>query len=287
MKYTESALVFPCAGNDLIGVLALPEAEEARTGVLVVVGGPQYRVGSHRQFLLLSRTLAEKGFATMRFDFRGMGDSGGEFHGFEGVNDDIASAINAFRQKCKHLERIILLGLCDAASACLLYWDASRDQFVDGLILLNPWVRTETGLAKTHLKHYYGQRLLQAEFWRKLFIGKLDLSGSVNGFVTSLWNAGYSKNTAANNREFHFHKKMARGLYEFSGKALIVLSDSDYTAKEFAEMVQRDRLWQAALQRSHVSMVDIYDADHTFSSVASRDALERVLADWLSLSRCT
>jgi alpha/beta superfamily hydrolase len=45
--------------------------------VLVIVGGPQYRAGSHRQFTLLARSLAEQGFAVLRFDYRGMGDSTG------------------------------------------------------------------------------------------------------------------------------------------------------------------------------------------------------------------
>ena len=34
--------------------------------------------------------------------------------------------------------------------------------------LLNPWVRSDATIAKTYLKHYYGQRLLEKEFWAKL-----------------------------------------------------------------------------------------------------------------------
>ena len=58
MSFTEQAFVFPCAGERLLGIVTMPECPRA-TGVLLVVGGPQYRVGSHRQFLLLSRALAE------------------------------------------------------------------------------------------------------------------------------------------------------------------------------------------------------------------------------------
>ena len=74
MNYAEQALVFDCAGERMLGIVAIPEAAQA-TGVLILVGGPQYRVGSHRQFLLLARRLATDGIAAMRFDFRGMGDS--------------------------------------------------------------------------------------------------------------------------------------------------------------------------------------------------------------------
>ena len=44
------------------------------TAVLVVVGGPQVRAGSHRHFVQLARHLATHGHAVMRFDVRGMGD---------------------------------------------------------------------------------------------------------------------------------------------------------------------------------------------------------------------
>jgi alpha/beta superfamily hydrolase len=103
----------------------LPEKQPA-CGVLVVVGGPQYRVGSHRQFLLLSRRLASEGYPVMRFDYRGMGDGGGAMRSFEDVSADIGAAIEAFQRRCPSVRRIVLWGLCDAASAALLYVEAVR-----------------------------------------------------------------------------------------------------------------------------------------------------------------
>ena len=102
MTFTEHAAIFPCAGDQLLGIVATPELPQA-TGVLIVVGGPQYRVGSHRQFLLLSRALAEAGYPAMRFDYRGMGDSTGGLRDFEAVNDDIGSAIDVFQAHCPHV----------------------------------------------------------------------------------------------------------------------------------------------------------------------------------------
>ena len=76
----ESALWIDCEGAAMLGVLTQPPRPTVtvRIGVLIVVGGPQYRVGSHRQFTLLARRLAAQGYPTLRFDYRGMGDSGGE-----------------------------------------------------------------------------------------------------------------------------------------------------------------------------------------------------------------
>ena len=52
MQPEERALSFACGGEWLYGVLSLPAQapQAARRGVLIVVGGPQVRTGSHRQF---------------------------------------------------------------------------------------------------------------------------------------------------------------------------------------------------------------------------------------------
>ena len=39
--------------------------------MVIVVGGPQYRAGSHRQFTLLARHIAAAGYPVLRFDARG------------------------------------------------------------------------------------------------------------------------------------------------------------------------------------------------------------------------
>ena len=50
----EIALVFSCKGSRLIGILHQAEHCE-EIGLVVVVGGHQTRVGSHRQFVQLAR----------------------------------------------------------------------------------------------------------------------------------------------------------------------------------------------------------------------------------------
>lgn len=280
MNFSEQVVTFACAGEQMLGILALPEQAQ-KIGVLLLVGGPQYRVGSHRQFLLLSRTLAAAGYPTMRFDYRGMGDSEGDLRHFEAVNDDIAAAIAAFQAHCPQVTKLVLWGLCDAASSALLYWDAVKDARVSGLVLLNPWVRSETSLARAHIKHYYGQRLLQAEFWRKLLTGKLGLGRAIGGFIGSLNSARQDKRSAVATESLPFQKRMARGLATFPGTVLLLLSGNDYTAKEFLETVKADSAWAAALGQPSVTRVDIAEADHTFSSAEWRGQVENITRQWL------
>jgi exosortase A-associated hydrolase 1 len=276
--FVDEALVFGCAGAELVGIVARPDVPAA-CGVLIVVGGPQYRVGSHRQFALLARRLAGAGYAVMRFDYRGMGDSSGEQRDFVTVSEDIAAAAAALQTQCPEVKRVVLWGLCDAASAALIYCHERQDSRIAGLCLLNPWVRSDVSLAKTQVKHYYGQRLLQPEFWRKLLSGKVNVSGSVNELLGKL------RLTAAKQGRIGsvepFQSRMALGLRDFSGPVLLVLSGQDYTAKEFLEYAGTDQAWAGLLAKPTVRRHDIPEADHTFSSARFREEVEVATLDWL------
>lgn len=278
MNYHEQATSFDCAGERLFGILARPN-EAADTGVIVIVGGPQTRVGSHRQFTLLSRELAAAGFTTLRFDYRGMGDSTGDARDFEAVTPDIRAAIDALRNACPTVTKVVLWGLCDAAAA-LLYCDETRDPRLAGLCLLNPWVGSEATLAKTQVKHYYGQRLMQKEFWTKLLGGRLNIGRAVGEFVSKLAQVSAGRGASAVSPAPTFQERMARGLKEFPGSVLL-LSGDDYTAKEFIEYTAAADSWRGLLARTGLTRIDIAGADHTFSSRAWRGTVESACVNWL------
>jgi uncharacterized protein len=280
MNFSEKAIIFSCQEDELIGVIADPE-NSATIGLLLVVGGPQYRAGSHRQFLLLSRTLADAGYPVMRFDFRGMGDSTGGLRDFEQVDKDIGAAIEAFRLNCPSVEQVVLWGLCDAASAILLYLYSTNDAQVGGLVLLNPWVRSKATLARAHIKHYYGQRLLQRDFWRKLLTGKLDIFRAIGGLATS-WNTSHRRDEKTIRQPvLSFQGRMLSGLKKAQIPLLLILSGEDYVAKEFLELVQVDREWQVVLQQKAMLKIVIPEADHTFSSAKWRLDVEQTTQRWL------
>lgn len=150
MDIEERVVTFACQGDSLYGVMHLPTTPGTRA-VLVVVGGPQYRAGSHRQFTLLARSLAMNGIAAMRFDYRGMGDSEGVERAFGDVEDDIKAAIDALMVAMPGVREVVLWGLCDGASAAMMY--APLDARVSGVVLLNPWIRTPDSIARTTLRH--------------------------------------------------------------------------------------------------------------------------------------
>ena len=278
MQFNERAVLMKCQGDALVGVLSLP-AKPSALGLIVVVGGPHYRVGSHRQFVLLARRLAAAGYPVLRFDYRGMGDSEGEARSFETVDKDIETAIDSLKQACPELQGVVLWGLCDGAAASLLYCGARRDARVLGLCLLNPWVRSEATLARTHLKHHYGARLLQAEFWKKVLTGNFELGRSVKelwGNVKVSHGRVYGKS-----QDTRFQSRMAMALSWFPGRVLLVLSENDFTAKEFLEAIGSDLAWSGLLQRPGLQRVDIAGADHTLSRKQWQAAAEQAVLNWM------
>ncbi|HEX5185126.1 MAG TPA: hydrolase 1, exosortase A system-associated [Allosphingosinicella sp.] len=163
-------LSFGCEGAALGA--SLDEAAGA-TGLLMVTGGTQTRIGSHRMYERLAKRLAEQGFPCLRYDRRGVGDSEGADPDWRGSGPDIVAAAAAFRRECPRIERLIGFGLCDGASA-LAFHGASAS--LAGLILLNPWlVEAQAGTpAPAAVKAHYRRRLTSLEGWKRI------LSGSVS-----------------------------------------------------------------------------------------------------------
>jgi exosortase A-associated hydrolase 1 len=275
MTNNEHAVEFDCAGESLVGILS-GAGHPARRGVLIVVGGPQYRVGSHRQFALLARHLAEHGVPTLRFDYRGMGDSEGEVRTFERVGVDIRCAIDLFFDRTPGLKEVVIWGLCDAASAALFY--AHQDARVSGLVLVNPWVRTEQGVARAHLRHYYVRRLFQASLWQKVARGEFNVRGAaaaLGKFALDAMGRGSSSGTVERSpaSEAPLPDRMEDGLRRFQGRVLFMLSGNDLTAQEFKDAVTRSRRWRRLLAGDRVTRYDLPEANHTF---ARRDWREQV-----------
>lgn len=287
MNWQEEALTLECEGDRMVGIIARPDIH-LDIGVLVVVGGPQYRAGSHRQFTLLARHLAGQGIPSLRFDFRGMGDGEGDARSFESIDADIRAAIDHMFAALPNLKKVVIWGLCDAASAAMMY--AGSDPRVAGLILLNPWVFTVEGAAKTRLKHYYWNRLFDASFWKKAVSGNLNLLTTLSDFVESISQAtkGASKNGTGHSSEGRpsnpaapLPQRMLAGLSRFKGPVLLILSGNDLTAKEFLSVTSGDPGWTKRLSARNVTRHDLVEATHTFSSRKWRDQVAEWTTEWV------
>lgn len=276
----ESVLRIDCEGERLVGILAEPDGGPVSDiGVLIIVGGPQYRAGSHRQFTLLARHLAQHGHAALRFDYRGMGDSAGETRDFEAVGADLGAAIETLLRSRPALRRVALFGLCDGASAALLYLHDRPDPRVCGLVLLNPWIRSAAGLARVHVKHYYLQRLGQPEFWRKLLrggVGRQALA-ALAANVRLLWQPA-----SATAGRPGFQARMASAAAAFGRPMLLLLSENDFTAKEFADHAAQSAAWQGRVAQADCRRHQLAGADHTLSERDHLEAAHSLIVQWMT-----
>ena len=293
--YDEHAIVFVCQGLELLGIASIPTTQSVHdTGVVVLVGGPQYRIGSHRQFTLLCRHLAEQGIASFRFDYHGIGDAAGPpALGVDGVESDLRAAIDTFLRAVPDLKGVVLWGLCGAASASALY--APTDARVKGLVLLNPWVRTEAGLAKARLRHYYIGRLGDPAFWARIARGDVAVAAGMRSFGASVMKAaGWSgrrgglgpsamgDTATLGDGSSTLPARMMSSLQRANIPALVILSgDSDLTANEFRQVAGGSSDWRRWMASSKVDREDVEGSSHTFARSDWRDRVAELTRRWV------
>lgn len=284
MKWNEEAVVFDCNGAPLIGVMHHPEQPKATGVVIVVPDGPQYRAGCARQLVLWSRYLCEHGYPVLRFDFSGLGDSGGEFKGFTDIDEDVDAAIDVFLEKQPLLEKVVLWGECSSASAIMMY--AWRNKVITHLILQNPWLRDEASQAQTYIKHYYLHRLTQKSFWHKLMKFRFNPLTSLRSLY-GLWRKSKQIKQLSSSEliewdsSLPFQDRAREGLARFDGDLLLVMSGRSLIGKEFDEVVKASDRWQSIMKDKQVDRLDFEHADHTFSRISDREAMIDQLLAWL------
>ncbi|MCI0667007.1 MAG: hydrolase 1, exosortase A system-associated [Methylococcaceae bacterium] len=277
----EIPFAFECDGEHLYGILHNVHAASGY-GVLIVVGGPQTRVGSHRQFVLLARSLAANRIPVMRFDYRGIGDATGSPRSFQDIDRDIRRAIDAMIEWQPTIDKVIIWGLCDAASAAMFY--AFQDSRVKGLVLLNPDTLTVTSEAQAYLKHYYVRKIFDCEVWRKILYGRFEYRDSMLSFTRTIANLFGSRQTAISGESsVPFPERMRKSLARFGYPILLILSGRDLTADAFQDLVSRSSGWQRILsEQNRVTHHTLEQADHTFSTRQWRDQVAALTLDWIA-----
>jgi exosortase A-associated hydrolase 1 len=259
-------LTFPCEGATLAATL---DAAQGETGLLIVSGGNEIRIGAHRGMEKLAADLAAHGHPVFRFDRRGIGDSEGDNGGFEASGPDIQAAIRAFRSACPALKRIIAFGNCDAASALVLH----RPEGLCALVLSNIWVvEPRDDLPPTAaIKSHYLQRLKDPKAWVALASGAINFRKLASGLARL---AAPKAPSALSDR---ISATMASGTIP----AHILLARRDGTALAFAEAWTSPAF--AAARKTGLYRITRIDSNaHSFARAADYAALKSALLECLS-----
>jgi len=274
---SEIAIQMNCKGKRLFGIIHGSKTN-SNIGVVMVVGGRQFRVGAHRQFVLLARHLASLGIPVIRFDARGMGDSDGEPRYFLNIKSEIDVAISTLVSQIESVDQVVLWGLCDGASASISV--ASANPTVQSVVMVNPWITTEKGQARTELKHYYLSHIQGRHFWTKLIRGKIDIVTSLKSFFGSLGRS-FGQGKISDNA---IEPSLPNTIFEYMSQARcpinLIFSSHDMTAREFEDELSTRIEDGRFLKRSNLSITHI-DADHTFSNAVSQKAIFEKTREWI------
>lgn len=139
----EAPFFFLNEGERLYGVLHDPGGEMRREGFVFCSPLAEEKLWAHRLLVNFARLLARRGYSVLRFDYRGSGDSEGDFQDvtIETMISDTHAAVSTLKERIGSLRAVNLLGLRLGASVAALA-AAAMDQ-VKALVLWEPVVDGE------------------------------------------------------------------------------------------------------------------------------------------------
>jgi pimeloyl-ACP methyl ester carboxylesterase len=245
---------------------------------VVLNAGLLHRVGPHRWHVHLARALAALGMPALRFDRSGVGDSPvrRDADRFERTAvEDTRAAMGwlAERHGCR---RFALMGMC--AGAELAFKTACHDERVGALALINaPRYLDEPDeefLVRIKRRVKARRRLQLAvarPSWRRLVIGWDDGAALLRSVARRL---GGHAVAPPEGDVTHI-----RGMLERDVRFLLLLSEGEWT-HEYARMVFGTAVDRRRAAPGRVRLEAVADADHTLSTIASRQRALAVITGW-------
>lgn len=178
----EEPVVFENKDEAIRGVLHVPAEStgECRAGILFLHGWSGCRLGPHRMFVKTARRLCSLGYACLRFDFRGRGDSDGAaaVASIGSMTSDAARALEFFAEKAG-LNEVVLIGICSGCKVAIGVAVGAKRVRRMVLWSAEPMGRlkggSRAGRKSAFALHEYARKAFRGETWRKLLTGRVNL----------------------------------------------------------------------------------------------------------------
>lgn len=256
---TQEPVIFENQGQKLFGMLHIPEPPHAPPfpALVMLHGFTGHKIEPHRLFVKAARRFASEGILTLRFDFRGCGESEGDFEDLtiEGEIGDALKALDCVRGRGDvSPDRIGLLGMSLGGSIAACVAGMGRDS----LRCLVLWAavadprRAFSARATGDIAANFGKRPVHDYFGNALSQKLLD--------------------------EIHVFNPIER-LRGFSGPALILHGDSDTSVSPDDAI-----LYEEALSgRGDAELHMIRGSGHTFAGLAWEKELIDTAARFLGI----
>jgi alpha/beta superfamily hydrolase len=135
---SEERVFIPCGRIQLEGFINIHEALSFQGGVIFCHPHPQYGGDMYNPVISTAvEAASQEGFSTLRFNFRGVGKSGGSYGEGVGEKEDVAAVIEYFGARLKDAHSsLILLGYSFGAWAGLPV--AIQDKRIVGMVAISP-----------------------------------------------------------------------------------------------------------------------------------------------------
>lgn len=278
--------------NHLFGVLSRASADRDRPAVVLFNAGSVHHVGPHRNYVALARRLACEGFACLRFDLEGIGDSvlrapGRENHPYpDTAIADGRAALQALASQFGY-RRFIAAGLCSGAHSAFHAGLSMPEHSIAELVVINPltfyW---KEGLSLSTSRRFADMQMYKASMrnasrWRKLLRGDVDVRrpiavvlGQFTTFARSHWDALVEMLVPGSGPRL---SRDLRKLFAMGRHVTFVIAEGDPGLDIL--MAGARHTATRGLRSGHIGIEFIPGADHTFSqSGPCREMIERVCA---------
>jgi alpha/beta superfamily hydrolase len=134
----EEKISVPCGGIQLEGLLSVQEAFSIKGGVILCHPHPLYGGDMDNTVVAVGiEAASQEGLSTLRFNFRGVGESGGSYGEGMGEREDVKAVIDYFSAWLKDSNiPMILLGYSFGAWAGMPV--AVEDPRIKGMVAISP-----------------------------------------------------------------------------------------------------------------------------------------------------
>lgn len=134
----EEKVFIPSTGIQLEGLLSMQEASSFRGGVILCHPHPQYGGNmDHPVMTMAAETASQEGFSTLRFNFRGVGESEGSYGEGIGKREDVKAVADYLYSRLKNNHSpLILVGYSFGAWAGFPI--AIEDERFEGMVAIAP-----------------------------------------------------------------------------------------------------------------------------------------------------
>jgi alpha/beta superfamily hydrolase len=154
----QQSITFKSHGLSIEGIVTLPiNVNEPFSGVVLAHAHPLFGENMSSPIMItICEFLDKQGIATMRFNFRGVGESQGQFDRGDGEQKDLRSALSTFKNWPKlNKKKIGLLGLSFGAHMSMSV--VPKEQWIAAIAMISPPTKS---LDKYNNLSYKGPRLL-------------------------------------------------------------------------------------------------------------------------------